>query len=366
MAFGIFCDLRKRIEEVRAILPSTSDERLLRLAHELHELPEPGYGEERTVDVWRQFAQEMQMPFRTLLQGRAPVVEIGNPDAAVLHITVTADLDAVCDDSGTWSHSCGHHAQSVHSLGLAWAAHRGAIPSDIHLTCIGCPAEECLPAMLESYDALPFYPGKQKLLAEGAFFPSDFVISTHLADDEPSRTAMICRGARGGIWFRVLSLDEGWEQQCTDTVRRVIGLSAASITVRPAGDVIILTRTHAPTQWDSLYTALTDLGLSVQLVTAYAPLVHDEPLRHRVGRVIRERHPDVRVRYQGYLPGMTDLGDVSQVFPTLQVFIGGTKGVTHTPNFRIVDQWFAYCWPILMLCSVIHDMRNFKKGECRL
>ncbi len=355
---------------------------LIALARELQELAEPGYEETRTIAVWERVARAYGLTFEVLLEGTTPVITLGDYDQAAKKVIVTADLDAVgvqkCGNL-IWRHLCGHHAQSVHALGLAMLLARDsdALPSGAALRIIGCPAEECRPAFDPQWP-IPFVPGKQQLLAAGVFADATAILSTHLADDAPERVAIVVDHIRGGIWLRMTPapelLSREWPeslqleniaQKAAAAAALILRSSCAHHTYKRGSADIDLWLETAPgsrvSQEDAraLERQLAKMfGMPVELVVRYGPLVQDADLSGRAQAVLADMTSSITVKQLTELPGATDLGDVSQQAPTLQLFVGGTSGVTHDSEFRIVDESFAYVWPISYLVRMLEVLGN--------
>lgn len=334
---------------------------LLELAARLHASPEPAYQERRTVDVWAQFAARHKLFYKTTLDGRAPMISLGDDRSASTRIVLTADLDAVGVVRGQqveWRHLCGHHAQSTAVLGALLLLRTPGLPQELAVTAVGCPAEECLPAFATDCD-IPFIPGKARLLSDGVFSRTTAVLSVHLADAMPRRAVIVAHGAHGGLWLRIPA-DQA-ASQALESAARQLGGCAVSMGTRPYSaseyDLIIETAPHAGEAAPKARQVISGLqkdGVAARLVAEYAPLVHEETLRKLARRVIdQDRGGESVERLDAlWLEGMTDLGDISQKIPTLQVFVGGTTGVTHEPSFKVTDPGFAYVWPSWFLARM--------------
>ncbi len=358
---------------------------LIALAREFQELAEPGYEEVRTVAVWERVAHTHGLTFARFLEGTAPVITFGDYGRAAKKIIVTADLDAVGvleSERLNWRHLCGHHAQSAHALGLAMFLARDTLPNGVALRIVGCPAEECRPAFDPQWP-IPFVTGKQRLLSQGVFAGAAAVLSTHLADDAPDRIAYVVDRVRGGVWLRMTPpakhpaaespAREPDQSAQLDEIAKTAAARAAMIlhpncvahTYKRGSAGIDLWLETAPgsrvSQADvrTLAQALSEtFKMSVEPVVKYAPLVQDPQLSGRARSVLAAMTAPITVGRLKQLPGATDLGDVSEAAPTLQLFVGGTAGVTHEREFRIVDESFAYVWPIAFLARMLRAFED--------
>ncbi len=339
---------------------------LLDLAARLYATPEQAYHERLTVNVWAEFAARHNLHYSTALGGRAPLISLGDDHRAVTRVALPADLDAVGLRRGQgvqWSHLCGHHAQSVAALGAMLLLQAGGIPDDLAVTAVGCPAEECLPAFVPDCD-IPFIPGKAHLLSEGVFSRTTAVLGTHLADALPQRAMVLAHGAHGGLWIRIHKNNDG---ELLDAAGEILGGCAVSMSITP----------FSPTEYDlrvetapcageavprgrQVIAALHKRGFRARLVAEYAPLLHEEALRRLARKVMIQGGESDEIEWIDalWLDGMTDLGDVSQRIPTLQVFVGGTAGTLHQPSFAVTDPAFSYVWPAWFLAAMtrtVHD-----------
>ena len=355
-------------------------ERLLRLAKALMTTAEPAFEETRTVAIWGDFLSEHKIPVRWALDGHSPVIDVGGFGQAKKSVVVTADLDAVgmvSDEEWFCEHTCGHFAQSVHALGLALLLHTYGGLENIAVRIIGCPGEECRPVYDDAYP-LPYVPGKQWLLKDGWFKGADAVLSTHLADQLSSGGVQIVDGAEGmiGLRLRMPSFEpddqrplsmrtyagflENWQKE----IRRITGSPQLKVRARPIKSGIELW-TGFPKELAAIQMQMVDeilvrlssnTAIQVELISSYAPLQQSTWLQELAENVLKKEEAQLHIHHLHELPGSTDLGDVSQVYPVFQLFIGGTAGVTHDHHFHIVDEQFALLWPIQWLMNMIEEL----------
>jgi metal-dependent amidase/aminoacylase/carboxypeptidase family protein len=354
--------------------------RLLHLAKSLQVAAEPAFEESKTIAIWRDFLFEQQIPVKWALHGHAPIVDWGLFGQAAISIVITADLDAVGVESGsTWfcEHSCGHFAQSVHALGLAYLLFTYGMNKDVAVRIIGCPGEECRPIYDLEYP-LPYRTGKQRLLDEGWFSGANAVLSTHLADDLASQTVQFVGGANGVMGIRLclsqfdptdqrppsLRTYAGILEKWQDEIRHITGNPQLQVRARSVRTGIEL--------WTEFTQALTAIevravdeifeqlkaqaSIDMQLISSYAPLVQSEWLRDIASKVLQQAHGLVHINIVDQLSGATDLGDVSQKYSVFQLFVGGTSGFTHDSKFEVIDDNFALLWPIQWLMNMIEEL----------
>ncbi len=355
-------------------------ERLLLLARSLERTAEPAFEEKGTVEIWHRFLSEHQIPFRLALDGLAPVIDLGLFGRSEKSVVITVDLDAVGRVSGEgWlcEHTCGHFAQSVHALGLALLLHTYGGLKHVAVRIIGCPGEECRPVYDLDYP-LPYIPGKQLLLKDGWFTGADAVLSTHLADHLSTGWVQLVDGADGMIGLRLhappfdpfdhrpisLKTHAGFLDEWQKEIRRITGRPQLKVRARPISTGIELwtafPKELADIQAQAVNEILARLSAStaveVQLISSYAPLQQSESLQGIAEQVLKKDRVITNIQRISELPGSTDLGDVSQAYPVLQLFVGGTIGVTHDRNFQVVDEQFALLWPIQWLMNMLERL----------
>jgi metal-dependent amidase/aminoacylase/carboxypeptidase family protein len=101
------------------------------------------------------------------------------------------------------------------------------------------------------------------------------------------------------------------------------------------------------------------LGAKVEIQTlpGYMPLDCQREMgdlfRENAAALFGERH----VTWIGHKTGSTDMGDLSQIMPVLQPYMGGARGsASHAPDYEIVDQELAYVAPAKMLAAMGVDL----------
>ncbi len=331
-------------------------------AKALQEQAEPGYQEDQTRLIWTNFANDHSLSIHHILDGKAPVITLGDYQHADYKVVFTADLDAVWNPlTETWMHLCGHHAQSVHAFALALLYQQGFFSPAVAVRLIGCPAEECYPAFFPT-DVSRFIPGKQKLYEQGAFKGASCVLSTHLADDISTRTVVFARGAYGLIWLRLRHRAPDEESLHTDEIAHIKAfLHSCFVDMMLVGhDLRIRTKvchdSGARPSGDELIAFLHRMGVDVFLVSEYPPLLQDKNLLKTSRRLLCEQYPDVTSLTSVFLQGATDFGVASYETPTFQLFVGGTQHMTHDPAFTVLDEEFAYLFAGAFLANLIQRL----------
>jgi amidohydrolase len=100
------------------------------------------------------------------------------------------------------------------------------------------------------------------------------------------------------------------------------------------------------------------LGTQVEIETLPGPmpLLCDQSMstlfeRTAKGLVGQEHYRDIPHR-----SGSTDMGDVSQIIPSLHPYMGGAQGPGHAATFAIVDKQLGYVLPAKALAAMVVDL----------
>ena len=100
------------------------------------------------------------------------------------------------------------------------------------------------------------------------------------------------------------------------------------------------------------------LGARVEIETIPGPLplLREDTMagmfRQTAAALVGTEH----YREIGHRTGCTDMGDVSQVIPSLHPYMGGARGAGHGADFQIVDKPLAYVAPAKALAAMAVDL----------
>ena len=81
------------------------------------------------------------------------------------------------------------------------------------------------------------------------------------------------------------------------------------------------------------------IGAEVHIDTmpGHLPLVCNATLNELLVENAKEAFPSVKIINAGHFSASTDMGDVSHLMPAIHPFIGGTDGLLHGADFKVVD-----------------------------
>lgn len=392
--------------------------RLTALGEDIFTHPELAYQEFRTADVVARELRRLGLAVeeglaRTGVRARLPG-RGGGPTVCVL-----AELDAIytpghpaADPVTGAAHSCGHHAQVAHLVGVARALTRlaaGELGGDVLFFAV--PAEEYSDIDRPDIPDVEFPGGKQELIRLGCFDGVDLAMMAHAVGTGEPGGGSAPAGALGMTWqytgfaTRRATFHGRAAHASTAAGHGIDALSAVRIALHAVDtqrasfaddvrvhsvlrehhgtlnvvaeqakvDIVIRGRTpasiaEAGRRVDrALRAGAFAVGAGVEFTTVpgFEPLAVDRAL----GGVFRANA--VRLTGAGgwsedeFSAASTDAGDLSTLLPVLHATHGGFAGVNHSAAFRIVDPTQAYVRPAIALAWTVVDLLAGEAGTAR-
>ncbi len=393
-------------DKIEAIAASIADE------------PELGFKEVKTAAKVTDFMRDLGLEPQTGLaingvKARAKGAKEG-PTAAVL-----GELDAIsCPDSckadpltGA-AHACGHNLQIASMLGAAC----GIMKSDAlkylagDVVFFGVPAEEYVELAyrkkLVQEGRLHFLSGKGQLIYEGAFDDIDMAMQMHADKNMPEPTVSVGRTSNGFVGKTVRYI--GQTAHAADAPHEginalnaamlgLMGINALRetfkeddvIRVHPiitkGGDIVnsvpadvrmelyvraktmeAIDRTHS--RVDAALKAGGDaIGATtvIETLPGMMPLACNERMNNLFAENAKTAWPDVNIKDAGHFSASTDMGDVSHLIPVIHPFIGGTTGLLHTADFKVVDFKAAVLLPAKAFAMTLIDLLYDDAAEAK-
>lgn len=393
-------------DKIEAIAASIADE------------PELGFKEVKTAAKVADFMRELGLEPQTGLaingvKARAKGAKEG-PTAAVL-----GELDAIsCPDSckadpltGA-AHACGHNLQIASMLGAAC----GIMKSDAlkylagDVVFFGVPAEEYVELAyrkkLVQEGKLHFLSGKGQLIYEDAFDDIDMAMQMHADKNMPEPTVSVGRTSNGFVGKTVRYI--GQTAHAADAPHEginalnaamlgLMGINALRetfkeddvIRVHPiitkGGDIVnsvpadvrmelyvraktmeAIDRTHS--RVDAALKAGGDaIGAKtvIETLPGMMPLACNERMNNLFAENAKTAWPDVAIKDAGHFSASTDMGDVSHLIPVIHPFIGGTTGLLHTADFKVVDFKAAVLLPAKAFAMTLIDLLYDDAAEAK-
>jgi amidohydrolase len=378
---------RSAIEQQRGYLydEHTLDD-LIALGRMLQDRAEPGFYEIETHRILSERFRDLGFSVREF-EGMPGFIAGTGGTAEKRSIALLADMDALPGgEGGSYRHSCGHHLQMTVLFGAARSLMRSAPELISRVAFIATPAEEYVDfhrrETLRQQGRIRHFSGKQELIERGTFEPFRWIVATHAASlQSPRMVSSVLRmngfevlhfrfqgvsahaGAHPHLGKNAQNAASLFLQACAflreefpedrhirihpvlrlkpeQAVSFVPDLAVVESYVRAAdpqtvGDVV-----------EKLCAAAEGcaraIGLEVETerIPGYAPFAADPVLHDLVRATAGEEGWEFFE--EDFSAASTDVGDVSQIKPSIIVGLPGTNGRFHNPEFRITDEQAAY------------------------
>ncbi len=318
------------------------------------------------------------------ITGFYTVLDTGRPGPTVL---IFGELDSIIcpahpeSDKETGAvHSCGHNAQCAGLLGVAAALkEEGALDGlcgKIKLCAV--PAEELLEIgyrrELQQKGIIKYMGGKTEFLYRGYFDDVDIVYMIHTGGENNVHDGANGCIAKNIIYKGVASHAGGapWNGRnalyaatCginavnavretfhdTDLIRFHPIITKGGDMVNAIPETVQMESYIRGKSYDAMLSAnkkvnqalvgaaySIDTNVEIIDIPGYAPLENDVGMRELYLEAFKLALPDEEVFYRPFFTtGSTDMGDMSQIFPSIHPHVRGAKGKGHGNDYQIVD-----------------------------
>jgi len=398
-------ELKRRVCEVI----DRRGEGLIRLGETIRHQPELGFKEFKTAGLIAEQFKSLSVPHRTELaitgvkaelKGAKPgptLALIGELDALVVSGHPLAD-----PETGA-AHACGHNAQVTAVVGATAALvetgamqHLGgrivpfAVPAEEYGD-IGWRIEQTKNGRLE------FLGGKPELIRHGHFDDVDMALLIHTTSRSEDKLAGVAASNNGCVVKTIRyigkaahagssphlginalyaanialnainALRETFRDSDTIRVHPVITLGGRQVNVIP-GEVRLETYVRGKTveaimdanaKVDRAFRAgALAMGAQVEITTlpGYMPLSNHQGLAEVFQHNAQALLGADRYEKQGHRTGSTDMGDLSQIMPAVQGYMGGASGNGHGANYMIANHELVYLGQAKMLALTAIDL----------
>ncbi|MBR7110814.1 MAG: amidohydrolase [Clostridia bacterium] len=348
--------------------------------------PETGYKEVETSKYMEEKFVELGYDIVKAenITGFYTVLDTGKPGPTVL---IFAELDSIIcpahpeSDKETGAvHSCGHNAQCAGLLGVAAALkEEGALDGlSGRIKLCAVPAEELLEIgyrrELQQKGIIKYMGGKTEFLYRGYFDDVDIVYMIHAGTENN-----VHDGANGciakNIIYKGVAAHAGgnpWNGRnalyaatCginaanavretfhdTDLIRFHPIITKGGDMVNAIPETVQIESYVRGKSYDAMLSAnkkvnqaligaaySIDTNVEIIDIPGYAPLENSSGMRDLYLEGFKLALPDEEVFYRPfYTTGSTDMGDMSQIFPTVHPHMKGADGKGHGNNYQIVD-----------------------------
>jgi amidohydrolase len=405
-------DLKSRA--CRAVDSHASE--LVALAEQVFAMPELGFKEHRTARVVQEWFDRLGLAHQDgiALTGSKAILNGGTPGPTV---AILGELDSLLcwehpdRDATTGAvHACGHNAQLAMMIGAGLALREVTHDLTGRVALIAVPAEEYVELeerlAMRAAGSLEFLGGKAEMVRLGAFDDVDVAMMVHTTA-RPEDGDLAIGGTNNGMLAKFVRFMGLTSHAGGAPEKGINALSAARVAlagidairetfrdedhvrvhpiVTRGGDVVnaipadvrlemfcrgasteAMEGAHVKVD-RALKAGALALGGSVEITTlpGYLPLEHDPNLL----RLFRANAVDVvgedKVRERGHGGGSTDMGDISQILPSIHPYAGGAVGAGHGADYRIADHARAVINPAKALAMTVIDLLVDDAREAR-
>ncbi len=395
-------------KEVCKAIDKRSEE-VVRIAQEILNNPELGFKEKHTASIVTHFFNSLKLPVKSNVAQTGIIASLEGKEKGP-NVALMGELDAVSTygspyanpDTGA-AHTCGHHLQVAIMLAVAAAFVDANIQDSIAgtLTFMGVPAEEYVELDWRLSQVkegkLHFLGGKQEMVYQGIFDDVQMAIITHALGNMPEAALGVCNGSNGFVGKTIHYIGKAAHAAATPHE----GINALNAAMLGLMGVHALRETFRDEDHIRVHPIITKGGDTVNNVPADVRL--EAYVRGRTPESIEDAHKKVdralraggdavgaKTEIQtipGYLPlscssemndifldnsrqlissdkvsnigdfaASTDMGDISQLIPSIHAFMGGVDGTLHTPDYRVADYNAAVILPAKAVAMTIIDL----------
>ncbi|MGY0373431.1 amidohydrolase [Clostridium sp. JNZ J1-5] len=399
-------------EDMKQLVCKTIEEnayKIVALAKDIEKDPELGYKEVKTSEKVCSFMKELNLNYKnnlalTGVKGRLKEKASG-PNVAIL-----GELDGViCFDSPNAdketgaSHTCGHNLQVSAMLGAALGLKLSGIEESLcgNVTFMAVPSEEYIEIeyrnKLREEGKIHFLAGKQELIYQGEFDDVDIAMMFHSLKNCPRPTVAIGDSSNGFLgktieyvgkaahaaeaphegvnalnaamlgMMGINALRETFRDEDSIRVHPIITKGGDTVNSVPA-DVRMETYVRAKTVEaikntnEKVDRALLGGGYAIgaktiiNTIPGHLPLKCSSKLNSLFKGNAERLLTEEQIIDSGHFAASTDMGDVSNLIPSIHPFIGGVSGNLHTKDFKVEDYDAALILPAKLMAMTIIDL----------
>ncbi len=386
---------------------------------------ETGYREEKTSEymenMFKCLGYEIEKPDG--ITGFCAVFDTGRDGP---EIVVFGELDSlICPDHPDSDketgavHCCGHSAQCAALLGIAAALTQKGVCDSLcgKIRLCAVPAEELIECEYRSKlikeGKITYMGGKTEFLKRGFFDSVDIAFMVHTTTSPAFSVRFnkeagciskkitykgVSAHAGGAAWdginalyaanaglSAINSIRETFKDSHGVRVHHMITKGGNAVNAIP--DTVVIESYVRALTTDAMKKANTSvnraliggalsLGANVDIEDSfgYAPLNNDENLSHVAYEALEKALPDVE-KFKNFSPSSacTDMGDISLLFPSIQMYAAGASGTSHGKDYKISNPENACVnsakWQVALLFLLLENggerakkiIKEFKK-----
>jgi len=399
-------------DELKAKVCTLIDQRaqeIIGISQHILQNPESGFREQKTARFVQEQFDKLELPHRDGLAvtGVKSWVDSGSPGPTV---AILGELDSMivrehpgADPNTGAAHACGHHAQIGMMLGAAMGLRLSGVLRELtgRVVFLAVPAEELIEIeyreSLRQQGKIEFFGGKPELIRLGELDDVDIAMMTHTTSNPQEgkiaisstnnglvvkKIQYVGRGAHAGgsphLGINALnsamlglqaihSLRETFQEKDTVRVHPIITRGGDAVSAVPS-DVRIETfvranNVDAVREWDkkvdrAFRSGAMAIGAKVNIITipGYLPLNNNADLmgvyKDNAVEIVGEKH----IGSTGHRTGSTDMGDISQIIPTIHPYSGGATGIGHGADYLVQDWEQAVINPAKVMAMTVVDL----------
>ncbi|MDR3259781.1 MAG: amidohydrolase [Fusobacteriaceae bacterium] len=402
---------REQLKEMAWKAIDDNKDKIIAFGDSIYKEPELGYKEFKTAEKIKKLFDELKYEYKDKV-ARTGVIANRKGKQSKYKVAVMAELDAVvvpghedaCSTTGA-AHACGHHCMMASLAGVAYALKDTGIMEELDgdISLMAVPAEEAVEIefrnTLRQKGEISFLGGKQEFIKLGAFDDVDFMVMQHIkkkTDDTLADVSSACNGFVGklvryigkeshagaapheginALNAAILGLNavhaqrETFKSEDNIRVHPIITKGGTLVNVVP-DDVRIETYVRGANAAAILDAAVKvdralksggdAVGAETKIIDipGYMPFNFSNELidvaYDNMVKLCGEKY--VNKWGAGFGGGSTDAGDVSQIIPTIHIYMSGAVGNLHTEEFRVGDKVHAYLTAAKALVAIAIDL----------
>lgn len=389
---------------------------IIELAEAIYNNPELGYKEifatEKVYDMFESIGLE-DIEKDIAVTG---CLGIANSHKKGPNIAVLGELDCLINEEHPDSneigavHACGHSNQIAAMVGSAVGIMKAGVMDDLDgkITFMAVPAEEFMEIDYR-YDLIEkgiinYLGGKQELINRGYFDNIDIAMMIHSFDTgTENKKILLGATANGFIGKKIkfigkaahaggapheginalnaamLAINnihanrETFKDEDMIRVHPIITKGGEAVGVVPA-EVKMESYVRGKTVSGmedanmkvnrALIAGASAVGAKIEIneIPGYFPLKNYKELDDLFYDNSKKLIDEKDLGWGFHLGGSLDMGDLSQILPTIHPFVGGIVGGLHTTEFQIVDKELAYIIPAKIMAMTLIDLL-YEDGE---
>jgi len=370
------------------------------LGEALGAIPEPGFGEVRTMELLAERFRSLGLAPETGLACTGIRVTVGPEDMP--EIVLLADMDALPTRGapGEMMHSCGHHAQMTVMYAVFEALLTAGAPDSFgfRLSFVGAPAEEYTHIdrrkELRRQGRIRYLSGKQELIRLGIFDKTSCVIKYHSMADSPERMATI-NGTLNGFVAKQMHFIGKAAHSGAAPHEGINALNAASIalmamhaqretfrdedhirvhpilkeggtTVNTVPDRAFMETYVRGATLEAIRAAARKIDraaaagamavgalVTISTTPGYLPFNPSEELGAMLAESAARFISKSAMDMHDHSYASDDIGDVASLMPACQLGFSGFSGTIHGADFAVCDPERAFVLPARILADLV-------------